>query len=62
MEIQEDCLKNYGFHGRNGLINFSQVIREFEKVDPEIARLKEQIRKLYLPPIYQTANQNDILI
>lgn len=60
MEIQTDVIKNYGFQGREGLVNFSQMIREFEKVDPEIQRLKDQIRSIYLPPILNSTN--DILI
>lgn len=62
MQIQIDIIKNYGFPGnREGLIQFEQLIREFEKDDPEVARLRAQIRAIYLPPI--TINPaNDILI
>lgn len=62
MQIQMDIIKNYGFPGsREGLIQFEQLIRDLEKEDPEIARLRSQIRAIYLPPI--TINPvNDILI
>ena len=61
MQIQMDVLRSYGFQGREGLIQFSQLIREIEKEDPEIARLKTQIRSIYLPPIHLNTS-NDILI
>lgn len=62
MQIQIDIIKNYGFPAnREGLIQFEQLIRELEKDDSEIARLRAQIRAIYLPPI--TINPaNDILI
>lgn len=62
MQIQIDIIKNYGFPAnREGLIQFEQLIRELEKDDLEIARLRSQIRAIYLPPI--TINPaNDILI
>lgn len=55
-------LKDNRFQGRERLVKFTQMIREFEKVDPEILRLKDQIRshRLYLPPILSSTN--DILI
>lgn len=62
MQIQMDIIKNYGFPGnREGLIQFEQLIRDMEKEDPEIARLRSQIRAIYLPPI-SVNPVNDILI
>lgn len=55
MQIQMDIIKNYGFPGnREGLIQFEQLIRDLEKDDTEIARLRSQIRAIYLPPISVT--------
>lgn len=60
MELQMDVLKNYGFVGREGLVHFEQLIREME-ADEEIARLRQQIRNTYLPPM-TTASSPDVLI
>lgn len=52
MQIQMDIIKCYGFPGnREGLIQFEQLIRDLEKDDAEIARLRSQIRAIYLPPV-----------
>lgn len=59
MELQMDVLKNYGFMGREGLVHFEQLIREME-TDEEIARLRQQVRNTYLPPM--TASSPDVLI
>lgn len=62
MQIQMDIIKNYGFpSNREGLIQFEQLIRDLEKDDAEIARLRSQIRAIYLPPINVNA-ANDVLI
>lgn len=62
MQIQIDVIKNYGFPGnREGLVQFAQLIREIERDDAEIARLRAEIRSIYLPPININAT-NDILI
>ena len=62
MQIQINVIKNYGFPGnREGLVQFEQIIREFEKEDIEIARLRAQVRSIYLPPI-NINSTNDILI
>lgn len=60
MELQMEVLKNYGFAGREGLVNFEQRIREME-ADDEIARLRHQIRNAYLPPM-TSASSPDVLI
>lgn len=62
MQIQMDIIKNFGFPGnREGLIQFEQLIRDLEKDDAEIARLRSQIRAIYLPPInFDTAQ--DVLV
>lgn len=62
MQIQMDIIKNFGFPGnREGLIQFEQLIRDLEKDDPEISRLRSQIRAIYLPPINFDSAQ-DVLI
>jgi hypothetical protein len=62
MELQTNCIHKYGFPAsRDGLISFSKIIRELERDDQEIARLRAQIRSIYLPPIVINST-NDILI
>ncbi|XP_053958880.1 protein C10 [Anastrepha obliqua] len=62
MQLQTDVIKTYGFPGnREGLVQFSQLVREMEREDVEIARLRSQIRAIYLPPIAINTT-NDILI
>lgn len=60
MEIQTEIIKEYGFVGREGLIHFEQLVREMES-DEEIARFRQQIRNVYLPPL-TTATSPDVLI
>lgn len=55
-----DVIKNYGFNGREGLVHFEQLIRDME-ADEEIARLRQQIRNIYLPPM-TSATSPDVLI
>lgn len=62
MEIQGSVVEKYNFHGREGLVAFERIVREMERVDPEIARLRDQIRSNYFPPIMNNANSPDILI
>lgn len=62
MQIQMDVIKNFGFPGnREGLVQFEQLVREMERDDTEISRLRSQIRAIYLPPIAINP-ANDILI
>ncbi|XP_063987165.1 protein C10 isoform X2 [Diachasmimorpha longicaudata] len=52
VQIQIDIIKNYGFsEGREGLVQFHQCIRTLEKEDAEIARLHNQVRAYFLPPV-----------
>lgn len=60
MELQTEVLKRYGFLGREGLVHFEQLIREME-ADEEIARLRQQIRFFYMPPM-SSASSPDVLI
>lgn len=62
MQIQMDVIKTFGFAGtREGLVQFEQLIRELEREDAELTRLRSQIRAIYLPPIAINPS-NDILI
>lgn len=62
MKLQIDVIKGFGFPGnREGLVQFEQLVREMERDDAEIARLRSQIRAIYLPPI-AIHSANDVLI
>lgn len=63
MQIQQDVIKKHGFSGnRDGLVQFSKIIREMEREDAEIERLRDEIRSIYMPPITITGASNDVLI
>ncbi|XP_032663502.1 protein C10 [Odontomachus brunneus] len=52
IEIQIDVIKNYGFpEGREGAVRFAEIIRAFEKEDPEVAQLHNQVRSYFLSPV-----------
>ncbi|XP_017774581.1 PREDICTED: protein C10 [Nicrophorus vespilloides] len=52
MQIQIDSLKQFGYpEGRETTIKFAQVLRNMERVDPEIARLHSLIKAYYLPSV-----------
>lgn len=61
MELQMEVIKNYGFVGREGLVQFEQLIREMEADDEDVGRLRQQIRNMYLPPM-TSASSPDVLI
>lgn len=62
MQIQTNIIKNFGFPGnREGLIQFEQLIRDLEKDDSEISRLRSQIRAIYLPPINFDSTEDVII-
>ncbi|XP_055596222.1 protein C10 [Uranotaenia lowii] len=62
MQLQINVIKEYGFPpNREGLVQFEQIIREFEREDVDIARLRTQVRSIYLPPI-NINSTNDVLI
>ncbi|CAH1786044.1 unnamed protein product [Owenia fusiformis] len=49
-EIQMGVITKYGFSADgDGMIRFSQTIKNFEKLDPEIAELNAQIRTYVMP-------------
>lgn len=50
-QIQMDVIKNYGFpEGREGTVQFAQLLRSIEREDPEVAQLHGQVRSYFLPP------------
>ncbi|XP_043490380.1 protein C10 [Polistes fuscatus] len=52
VQIQMDVIKNYGFlEGREGTVQFAQLIRKLEREDPEVAQLHSQVKSHFLPPI-----------
>lgn len=62
MQIQLEVIKKYGFPAnREGLVQFSQIVRDLENEDKDIARLRQQIRSLYLPPMVINTS-TDILV
>ncbi|XP_055633208.1 protein C10-like [Toxorhynchites rutilus septentrionalis] len=62
MQLQITVIKEYGFPAnREGLVQFEQIIQEFEREDVDIARLRSQVRSIYLQPI-NINSTNDVLI
>ncbi|KAJ8678565.1 hypothetical protein QAD02_014352 [Eretmocerus hayati] len=50
MQIQMEVIKKYGFpDGREGAVQFAQLVRSLEKEDTDIARLHAQVRSYFLP-------------
>ncbi|XP_011498281.1 PREDICTED: protein C10 [Ceratosolen solmsi marchali] len=50
MQIQNEVIKKYGFsEGREGAVQFAQLIRSLEKEDIEVAKLHAQVRSYFLP-------------
>ncbi|XP_034830706.1 protein C10-like isoform X2 [Maniola jurtina] len=52
VQIEMEAIKRHGFNGaREGIVQFTQLVREMESQDSEVARLHNQIRSHYLPPV-----------
>lgn len=52
VQIQMDVIKNYGFpEGREGMVQFAQLLRVLEREDPEVAQLHSQVCSYFLPPV-----------
>lgn len=52
MQVQMDVIKNYGFQeGREGTVQFEQLIKVLEKEDATIAQLHSQVRSYFLPAV-----------
>ncbi|XP_050298316.1 protein C10 [Anthonomus grandis grandis] len=57
MEIQIEVIKLYGFpETREGIIKFTQMVRNLEREDSEVARLHDLIKRYYLPPVPANTN------
>uniref|UniRef100_A0A2A4K860 Protein C10 n=1 Tax=Heliothis virescens TaxID=7102 RepID=A0A2A4K860_HELVI len=52
VQIEMETIKRHGFsNSREGIVQFTQLVREIENLDGEVARLHTQIRSHYLPPV-----------
>ncbi|XP_047995182.1 protein C10-like isoform X2 [Leguminivora glycinivorella] len=52
VQIEMETIKRHGFSGtREGIVQFTQLVRETESLDAEVSRLHNQIRSHYLPPV-----------
>ncbi|KAJ2945853.1 hypothetical protein O0L34_g4759 [Tuta absoluta] len=52
VQIEMEIIKRHGFsNSREGVVQFTQVVREMESLDSEVARLHAHIRSHYLPPV-----------
>lgn len=52
VQIQMEVIQNYGFpEGREGIVHFSQLVRNLEREDSDIAQLHGKIRTYFLPPV-----------
>ncbi|XP_056630045.1 protein C10 [Diorhabda sublineata] len=60
MQIQMEIIKDFGYpEGREGIIKFSQMLRNLEREDTEIARLNGLVKSYYLPPVtVHTTNES----
>ncbi|XP_057670268.1 protein C10 [Diorhabda carinulata] len=60
MQIQMEIIKDFGYpEGREGIIKFSQMLRNLEREDIEIARLNGLVKSYYLPPVtVHTTNES----
>lgn len=52
VQIEMETIKRHGFCGsRDGIVQFTQMVRDMENLDGEVARLHTKIRSYYLPPV-----------
>ncbi|XP_063917551.1 protein C10 [Zophobas morio] len=57
MQVEMDVIKDFGFpSGREGIIKFTQMLRNLEREDTEVARLNGLIKAYYLPPVSVNAS------
>ncbi|XP_069120222.1 protein C10-like [Argopecten irradians] len=51
-QIQMDVIERYGFTADgDGVIRFTQTVKAFEKQDPEIAQLNQELKSWLIPPV-----------
>lgn len=60
MQIQMDVIKDFGYpETKEGIIKFTQLLRNLEREDEEVARLHGLIKAHYLPPVsVNTTNES----
>ena len=52
VQIQMEVIKKYGFpDGRDGMVQFLQLIRNIERENKEVAELHGQIKTHLMPPV-----------
>ncbi|KAL1458213.1 hypothetical protein WDU94_008379 [Cyamophila willieti] len=59
IEIEMDVIKKYGFiDGREGMIQFTKLVVDYEKEDKDIATLHKIIRSHFLPLVTVASESN----
>lgn len=59
VQIEMDIIKKYGFiDGREGMIQFTKLLVDYEKEDKDIALLHKLIRSHFLPPVTVASDSN----
>ncbi|ENN76941.1 protein C10 [Dendroctonus ponderosae] len=60
MQIQIEVIRDYGYpESREGIIKFTQMVRNLEREDAEVARLHGLVKAYYLPPVSaHTSNES----
>ncbi|CAD0199117.1 unnamed protein product [Chrysodeixis includens] len=52
VQIEIDVMKRHGYTcSREAIVHFTQLVRQMETQDSEVARLHAQIRSHYMPPV-----------
>ncbi|KAG8193324.1 hypothetical protein JTE90_022954 [Oedothorax gibbosus] len=58
-QIQQDIIQNYGFPpDREGLLQFTQIIKIMEKDNEEILQMNEHLKSLLIPPLVLPYSQS----
>ncbi|GFU24316.1 protein C10 [Nephila pilipes] len=59
-QIQQDVIQNYGFPAdREGLLEFTRIIKMLAKENEEIAQMDEDLRSLLIPSMVLTYPQSN---
>ncbi|KAJ8964184.1 hypothetical protein NQ317_013598 [Molorchus minor] len=60
MQVEMDVIKHFGYpEGKDGMIKFSQSLRNLEREDTEICRLHSLIKAYYWSPVsVHTSNES----
>ncbi|KAJ8303801.1 hypothetical protein KUTeg_018724 [Tegillarca granosa] len=52
-QIQMEIIEKYGFPpDGDGIIRFTQAVKIYEKQDPEVAHLSNEVRTVLMPGVY----------